>query len=95
MARGLRRKDRRQMHHSGVKTMAREIKDRVANVKSVFREVTQVVNFGQEMMRGGAGIRRIRRGKPRPATVFKKCVRVSLCVLCMHTHNLYAWACVP
>lgn len=75
------------MHHSGVKTMAREIKDRVANVKSVFREVTQVVNFGQEKMRGRGWDKKTRKRYTQASHSLKN-VSVCLCACCACTHTI-------
>lgn len=76
--------------------LVREMQDRLANAKSVFREVKQVVIFGhgrrKEVYRKRAN-HEVCPVQTQPLKNVSMCL--SVCSVQAHTHDLYVWARVP
>lgn len=81
MSWGLGRKDSRKCTTVGLR-LVREMQGRLANAYSVFREVKQVVIFGQGHREGGYRKRVNHEVNPVQTQPLKKCIRVSVCVCC-------------
>ena len=68
--------------------LVRETQDRLANARSVFREVKPLVIFGHGRREVGYRERVNPEVSPVQTQPLKKCVHVSVCVLCQHTYMI-------